>query len=406
MYCPKCATENQEDLAYCRSCGEDLKIISQAMKKHLSLTLMSKLDAAIEKKDERLRRESISAALMGTVFLFLAIFSPMGGNLYGFLNIFIFALGIFSVFNSGFNFLAYRRSLEIKTKRSNLLFDSESLTPDISENGNLPDNREAETNKLLTDIHSPASLIYCPRCGNQNSKNISYCRDCGTTLIFTAPPQGIERYFPAFLVNKLDAAIAKNEERDYKPRYKSGGALILVAIIFLVNVILQGILQGNWGMATLCLVIGFTVIVAGSWDLIAYQRHLEKENKVLDEPETSSSADFLTFLSNNRKIVMAIFGLILISFGLSYFGVAAEMILKLVFPLIFMVGIVFVGSYLKFKRNPRSREDKEHLADASEFPTSELPSPDTLSLAPPPLNVTEDTTRPLEAVVKKLKKKS
>ena len=82
MFCPNCGTENQEDIAYCRSCGDDLKIISQAMKKHLPLALVSKLDGFIEQKYERLRRDAILSALTGIVLLVSTIFLPVGGSFF------------------------------------------------------------------------------------------------------------------------------------------------------------------------------------------------------------------------------------------------------------------------------------------------------------------------------------
>jgi len=203
-------------------------------------------------------------------------------------------------------------------------------------------------------------------------------------------------------VNKLDAMIAKNEETENKPQYKSGGTLLFVAVSFLSNVIIAG-LRGDWGSAALWLAIGFVLAITGGWELIAYRRNLEKENKVLDEPSTSFADEFLTFLLFNWKIAVAIFGGMLITFGLLYFEIARETILMLYPPIILVAIIIFVASYLKFRQNLRSREDKEYLADTSDLPTTEFPPSDTLPLElSPPLSITEVTTKPLGAEVKQI----
>src|SRR5258708_3979872 len=78
MYCPKCGGQNSDDLAYCRECGENLKIISQVMKKHLPVALVSKLDAAIERKNERFRRNYIWHGLVGVGFtVWTFVYGPL-----------------------------------------------------------------------------------------------------------------------------------------------------------------------------------------------------------------------------------------------------------------------------------------------------------------------------------------
>jgi len=64
MFCPNCGGQNQDDLVvYCRECGENLQVVSQAMKGHLSVALVTRIDAVIEKRNERLRRDAILGAL-------------------------------------------------------------------------------------------------------------------------------------------------------------------------------------------------------------------------------------------------------------------------------------------------------------------------------------------------------
>src|SRR5258707_10937639 len=71
MYCPKCAAPNSDQVKFCRQCGENLSIVAQAMSKHLPVRLVSKLDNYLERKHERLRRDSILTGLSG-LFLLLS----------------------------------------------------------------------------------------------------------------------------------------------------------------------------------------------------------------------------------------------------------------------------------------------------------------------------------------------
>src|SRR5438067_8114902 len=72
MYCPKCGIQNNDEMKFCRGCGEDLNLISQAMTRRLPAFLARKMDAYIENKNRRLRRQSIGGALGGGLFIFLA----------------------------------------------------------------------------------------------------------------------------------------------------------------------------------------------------------------------------------------------------------------------------------------------------------------------------------------------
>lgn len=276
MYCPKCGAQNQDELAYCRECGEYLQAVAQVMKKHLPVALVSKLDAVIERKNERFRRDAILSILMGTVFLISTIFLPLEEGFFALSNVLMLFLGVFSFFAGGWYFLAYSRSLELKSKRSAIL--SEKNSPDdISQVCHLPERTGATIDQL-----NQVSVIYCPRCGVRNSGQVLYCRSCGTNLDFTPPPQGVEKYLPNILVKKLDTEIAKNERTGYNPQYNSGWMILIVSFIYLSNVVFQGF-TGSWGLAAFYLIAGLVLVITSGWNLAAHRRSLEENKEYLDD---------------------------------------------------------------------------------------------------------------------------
>src|SRR2546429_8797023 len=79
MYCPKCGLENNDETRFCRSCGENLKVILQVMTRRLPVILASKVDAYLERKNERFRRDSIIAAVVGFLWLLYGLRSLVTG---------------------------------------------------------------------------------------------------------------------------------------------------------------------------------------------------------------------------------------------------------------------------------------------------------------------------------------
>src|ERR1044071_5945938 len=49
MYCPHCGVQNSSDTRFCRGCGEDLKLVSQAVTKSLPLVIAQRVDEAIDR---------------------------------------------------------------------------------------------------------------------------------------------------------------------------------------------------------------------------------------------------------------------------------------------------------------------------------------------------------------------
>ena len=116
MYCPKCGIQNNEEMKFCRGCGEDLNLISQAMTRRLPAFLARKMDAYIENKNRRLRRQSIGGALGGGLFIFLGLYNAIGTGAPWANELFYIAFGCFMLLLGCWDYLVYKRSLSTDVK--------------------------------------------------------------------------------------------------------------------------------------------------------------------------------------------------------------------------------------------------------------------------------------------------
>ncbi len=120
MYCPNCAEPNSDDVKYCRACGQNLSVIAIAMKRRFPTALLNKLDAYLEHKNERLRRDSILGAICGSVFLFLSIYHLLKGEGLSFNVVFTFIFACLTFLWSAWDYLVYQRSLLKETRTQHL----------------------------------------------------------------------------------------------------------------------------------------------------------------------------------------------------------------------------------------------------------------------------------------------
>ena len=105
-------------MKFCRGCGENLKVISQAMSGRLPVILASKMDAYFESKNERFRRDSILGAVIGSLWLLFGIKTLItgGGNLPGFHII----VGCVVLLWSFWQHMVYKRTLFIRSNMENI----------------------------------------------------------------------------------------------------------------------------------------------------------------------------------------------------------------------------------------------------------------------------------------------
>ena len=89
MYCPHCGTQNLPETKYCRSCGQDLRLVAQAITKSVPLLIAQRVDEAIDRGRGGWRsyqlfraenRRAYAQALMGLSALFVVVWMLMLGH--------------------------------------------------------------------------------------------------------------------------------------------------------------------------------------------------------------------------------------------------------------------------------------------------------------------------------------
>lgn len=89
MYCPHCGAQNAQDSKFCRGCGEDLRLVSQAVTKSLPLMIAHRVDEAIDRGRggwqsyqlfRREHRKAYGQVLMGLSSLFIVVWVLMLGH--------------------------------------------------------------------------------------------------------------------------------------------------------------------------------------------------------------------------------------------------------------------------------------------------------------------------------------
>lgn len=252
MFCPRCATENTDGTKYCRACRENLKVIAQAMKRHLPVVLASKLDEFIERRNERLRRDSIFQYLFGVGFLFFSVWYLASSPWDWVVSAFMFLMACYSFGLGTWYMLAYRRSLALNSK-------SAKLAP-------------------------PPKVMYCPRCGESNSNDTKFCRTCGEDLKVVA--RAMTRRWPAVPANKLDKFIERRDMNEQILNQSILGA-VMGAIGMFIGIVKEG-------QATIVVVvIACLLFIVSIWDIVVYKRSLSSASAAADLPPAADTGELL-----------------------------------------------------------------------------------------------------------------
>ena len=115
MYCPKCGIQNNDDTKFCRGCGENLKVVAQAMARRLPVILASKMDAYLERKNSRIRRDSIYGAFAGSLFIIIGLYGMITTGVFG-SNLVFVAFGCVGLLFSLWDHMVYKRSLSLDVR--------------------------------------------------------------------------------------------------------------------------------------------------------------------------------------------------------------------------------------------------------------------------------------------------
>lgn len=114
MYCPHCGTENGVDVNFCRKCGEDLRLTSEAMTRRIgwSSFIWSKVDDRLASRHLRSERDAGINIFIGIVVVLLTVYYMMTGQ--GALAFWLI-LALTALLGIGigiYDTLIYRRSLK------------------------------------------------------------------------------------------------------------------------------------------------------------------------------------------------------------------------------------------------------------------------------------------------------
>jgi Flp pilus assembly protein TadB len=156
MYCPHCGQQNLPETKYCRSCGRDLRLVSQAITKSLPLLIAQRVDDAIDRGRGGWRsyqlfraenRRAYAQALMGLSALFVVVWMLMLGH--GSIS---FASGFLLVMTASLFFTSVRELLARNRRKRGLAELSDTVnTKELIEDKELPSASVTESTTRTLD---------------------------------------------------------------------------------------------------------------------------------------------------------------------------------------------------------------------------------------------------------------
>jgi hypothetical protein len=280
MYCPKCGTHNPARKNYCRGCGEDLRLVAQAVKKSLPVKLAAKVDVLMTSKSERFRRDCLLLLLLGLGSAVTLLWAALGGDSI-----------LFPALLTGFAFvgalwegLAYKHSLTLRKE-----LDAWDSTPFASADKLTVLGLTGKTaNKPGSDRQKVGTLrlLYCPKCGTGGKEGVSFCSVCGTDLQSVKGALG-EGAVLSWFGQQLDRYVRRRSVDEEIGQL--GKKLLYTGPLLLFFSIAPWAAGGALGRTHL--VLGAIYIFIGLWDSLVYRRRLNLEGDVTSGEEAGEPAE-------------------------------------------------------------------------------------------------------------------
>jgi len=256
MYCPGCGTENELNQNYCRRCREDLRLVVKAFKKTFPLKLAAAIDAMLDSKSERFRRNSFLmfvTAAVSTVAFGWEFYS--GGRLE--VPIIMALLG----YTSGvWEYLAYKHCIELCEQ----LDDSDSIGEFTT--GSLT------SLQLSTGNQPEGTAIFCPHCSARSLSDQTFCQSCGINL------QSVRM---ALLGQPKKSGFKRALDRYVRKRSTDQKVGTAAATCLLVG-LLYSLFAGKHHSPVYA-AISIMYIFMGVWDLLVYRRSSKAEKETLQK---------------------------------------------------------------------------------------------------------------------------
>ncbi len=154
MFCPKCGTQNPEDGKFCRKCGTDLNMVSEALTGKLSHSKNLKSN----KKEKSNWESAVGTMFGGLAFLIISIilaFQPMGRDWW-----FWMLIPAFSMLGKGFASIIQMRA-EAKKDFVGIKLDNDINSEQIKSNElkNLPSQQTEFVSNIPEVKYETGDLI-------------------------------------------------------------------------------------------------------------------------------------------------------------------------------------------------------------------------------------------------------
>jgi uncharacterized OB-fold protein len=307
MFCPRCGTENLETNKYCRNCRENLQLVAHAMSNRLPVLLFTKIDAALDRKSERFRRDSALWLLFSVGFFLSAVFGypSIGEGHHQVMGFWLSVVGCgYGLIASIWSYMAFRHSLLLGREILLPNNDSGSAAHNRAINSCQPDTSAVETLRLpvydateqttrkLPDTTGDAGAYtklnysYCSSCGAESSFINKFCRSCGANLQLLRKITRSSRFY-TWLNSVLDRYVRARSSHEMS---RAGAGLFIFAILYLAFTVSKiagtGIDWTLWRDATFV----FIFLVIGAWDYLHYQR-LRKNDAEAQQAKSTSTLD-------------------------------------------------------------------------------------------------------------------